>query len=131
MGKKPFIPPTKRELPFRDDGQEYAKVLQNLGDQRYRVYCYNGVECIARKAGSLRKNTKKSRHVRIEVDNLVLVSVREFQPSKVDILFCYTAKEANKLKALGELPTDEEINDAPGGDIDFVEEDGGITFEDI
>ena len=48
-----------------------------------------------------------------------MVSIREFEQSKCDVLFLYNLKEARRLKNLGELPENIKINE----NIDLVEKD--------
>ena len=60
----------------------------------------------------------------------MLVSLRDFQDEKADIIHKYYEEEAKALKAYGELPESAKINEA--GDI-FDEEDAGnedapVTF---
>jgi ubiquitin-large subunit ribosomal protein L40e len=72
--------------PERDDGQEYAKVVDALGDCRFRVRCVDGAEKIAHLCGTLHK-----RKVRIHKDDAVLISLRPFESCSVqaDIIHKY------------------------------------------
>jgi len=54
-----------------------------------------------------------------------LLSLREFQDDKADVIVKYTADEARNLKAYGELPESAKINETDT----FPEEDGECTFE--
>ncbi|EAA60261.1 hypothetical protein AN8712.2 [Aspergillus nidulans FGSC A4] len=60
----------KRELVFKEEGQEYAQV----GD-------------------------------------IILLSLRDYQDEKGDVIMKYTADEARSLKAYGELPEHAKINE--------------------
>ena len=63
--------------------------------------------------------------------DIVLVSLREYQDEKGDVILKYSADEARALKAAGEIPEHITINDAAvepsggGGD-----EAGGFEFGD-
>ena len=35
-------PDTKRELEFKEDGQEYAQIMRMLGNGRCEAYCFDG-----------------------------------------------------------------------------------------
>ena len=91
---------SKRELVQKDDsqGQEYAQIQSKLGDCRFRLTCYDGIERIARLCGSIRKQS------RLDVGNVVLISIRDFDETKADIIHKYTDDEARKLQDLGAIP---------------------------
>ena len=71
--------------------------------------------------------TKKKQWIKI--GDIILVSLREFEQNKCDVLYLYTLKEARKLKNLGELPDNIKINE----NINLIEkeseEDIGIDIE--
>ena len=70
--------------------------------------------------GSIRKRC------RIDVGNLVLVSLREFENKKVDIIHSYKIDDANTLKRLNKLPKSKIFENDDTSDINFaVEEDEG------
>ena len=106
----------ERELDFKnvEDNQEYAQVTKLLGNCRCTVFCIDGIERLAHIRGSM---TKKKQWIKI--GDIILVSIREFEQSKCDVLFLYNLKEARRLKNLGELPENIKINE----NIDLVEKD--------
>jgi translation initiation factor 1A len=111
---------TKRQLEFKEDGQDYALVTRTLGNGRFTVHCYGGPERLAIIRGKMRK--------RVWVNNgdIILVGLRDFQDSKCDIMGKYTSDEARQLKAYGEIPEDAKINQ----DEQFNETDDlGFPFE--
>ena len=89
---------TKRELVFKEHGQEYAYVEKMLGDGRLAAYCYDNKRrlCIIR--GALRKR------IWIGVGDTLLISLRDYQDNKADVLYKYTADEVRSLKVYGEVP---------------------------
>jgi len=102
----------KRELIFKEDGQEYARVLKMLGNGKVRVKCLdveNGKEMIAHIRGKMRKK------VWINQGDVILLSLRDFQPDMADVIQKYTADEARSLVAYGELPDFVKITDEMGG----------------
>lgn len=117
----------ERPLEFKsvEDNQEYAQITKLLGNCRCSVLCVDGLERLAHIRGAM---TKKKQWVK--VGDLVLVSLREFEQNKCDVIYLYTLKEARKLKILGELPHDIKINE----NIDLLEkedeEDIGIDIID-
>lgn len=62
----------------------------------------------------------------------MLVSLRDYQDGKCDVILKYNADEARQLKAMGHLPDNAKINatDAIGED-DEDEKDSGFVFDDI
>ena len=45
----------KRELVFREDGQEYAQVIKMLGNGRLEAICFDGEKRLAHIRGKMRK----------------------------------------------------------------------------
>lgn len=45
----------KRELVFKEDGQEYAQVVKMLGNGRLEANCFDGVSRLCHIRGKLRK----------------------------------------------------------------------------
>jgi len=98
-GKRKGKPSTaKRALQLRDEGQEYAKVNKLLGDRRMECLCFDGEIRLAQVRGNMRK------WCRIDVDDIVLVSLRDFQDKKVDIIHKYFPEEIRELKKMNEIP---------------------------
>lgn len=89
---------SKRELEFRDEGQDYAQVTKMLGDGRVDAQCFDGSQRICHIRGKFRKR------VWIAVGDIILIGLRDFQDGKADIIMKYTADEARMLKAYGEIP---------------------------
>lgn len=116
----------KRELIFKEDGQEYAQVLRMLGNGRLEAYCMDGVKRLCHIRGKMRKK------VWVNTGDVVLVGLRDYQDEKADVILKYMADEARSLKAYGELPDNIRVNDTDT----FADEEGGenddyIDFDDI
>merc|ERR1719152_341086 len=110
----------KRELIFKEDGQEYGQVMRMLGNGRCEVSCFDGTKRLCHIRGKMRKK------VWVNQGDIVLVSLRDFQDEKGDIIVKYTADEARNLKTYGELPEGTKINET-----DLVEgelSDDGVEF---
>ncbi|KAJ2493580.1 Translation initiation factor 1A [Coemansia sp. RSA 2050] len=112
--------PVKRELVFKEEGQEYALVVKMLGNGRVSAKCFDKETRIAQIRGSMRKK------VWINVGDIILVSLRDFQDNIADIILKYNADEARDLKTYGELPEDTKIEDNEAGS---DEEDNDIEFD--
>lgn len=89
---------TTRDLQYKTDGQEYAKIIKVNGDCRFDCLCIDGKIRLGHIRGSLKKRS------RIVLNDIVLVSLREFQDRKCDIILQYKSDEIRKLKKFGEIP---------------------------
>merc|ERR1711966_121344 len=95
---------SKREITFKEDGQEYAQVTRMLGNGRLEAFCFGGGNRLCHIRGKLRKR------VWIGVGDIVLLGLRDFQDQKADIILKYDGDEARSLKSYGELPDSVQIN---------------------
>ncbi len=110
----------KRELQFKEDGCEYARVIKMLGNARLTGKCFDGKErlCIIR--GSMSKRRK----VWIKVGDIILVGLRDFQDDKCDVLLKYNEDEVKSLIAYGEIN-----GGVAMGEEKEEEEDIGVDFD--
>merc|ERR1712010_352425 len=106
----------KRELIFKEDGQEYAQVLTMLGGGRLEALCFDGVKRLCGIRGKMRKR------VWIAGGDIVLVGLRDFQDERADVILKYSADEARNLKAYGELPETAKINES-AVEVEFGDDD--------
>jgi translation initiation factor 1A len=119
---------TKRQLEFKEPGQEYAQVVRMLGNGRCECYCFDGTTRLGHIRGKMRKK------VWVSAGDIVLVGLRDYQDGKADIIHKYNADEARNLKTYGELPDTARINETA---VDLAMEDGGdnddigIDFDEI
>ncbi|KAH8161992.1 hypothetical protein CIB48_g6229 [Xylaria polymorpha] len=124
-----------RELLFKEEGQDYALIEKVLGSGRYNARSFlsssadtkeRGVVRLAIRRGALRKTS-------IEVGDIVLLGLRDFQDGKADIIHKYSSDETWRLHSLNELPlsalrtvkNDENVSTANNGN-----DDDGIIFGD-
>jgi translation initiation factor 1A len=76
------------------DYEEYAYVVKLLGNCRARVLLNSGVEAIGIIRGALRRFNKR---VLIENGDIIVVSKRDFQDSKVDIVHKFNLDQCQSL----------------------------------
>lgn len=117
----------KRELVFKEEGTEYAQVLKMLGNGRLEAKCFDGQKRLGHIRGKMRKK------VWIGVDDIVLVTIREFQDDKCDVILKYLPDEVRALKAYGELPESIEVNENNEGTtevVDFIDDSGSDDSDD-
>ena len=98
----------RRELQFKEDGQEYGQVTRMLGSGRVEVQCMDGKKRTCTIRGSMKNR------VWIHAGDIVLLGLRDFgDDMKADVMLKYYDEEARELQELGELP--ESIRIAEGG----------------
>ena len=105
----------ERKLILKDDDQEYCQVLRLLGNCRIEGQCFDGKIRLCNIRGSMRKK------MWIKVGDIVIVSLRDFEDNKCDIIYLYKNEEVKKLIKLGDLPehVDNDNNDNNKDDIGF------------
>ena len=86
----------RRELSFATECQRYAIIKKKLGGRRAEVDCFDGKN----RLGRFRK-----RGPRMNIGDIVLISLREFQDDKCDIIEKYSTEEIGNLRTYGELPS--------------------------
>jgi len=114
----------KRELEFKDEGQEYAQVTKMLGNGRLEALCFSdGVKRLCHIRGKMRKK------VWINQGDVILLSLRDYQDKKADVILKYNTDEARNLMSYGEIPKSVKVNETST----FVEGgmDEDIAFDDF
>ena len=115
----------KRELVFKEDGQEYAQVLRMLGNWRLEAQCIDGVKRLCHIRGKMRKK------VWVCTGDIILLGLRDFQDEKADVILKYLADEARSLKAYGELPDSISVNETDTFEEERDENDDFFDFDDV
>jgi len=117
----------KRELVFKEPGQEYAKVDKMLGNGRLHALCFDGRKRLCHIRGKLRKK------IWINAGDIILVGLRQFQDDKADVILKYSPDEARMLKDQKQIP--ESVTIEENDQVDFTADadvrfDGGATDSD-
>ena len=123
--------PVKRLLQIRQEGESYAKITNLLGNSRLQCHCFDIIPTknkdkksheykIVQRIGVIRGSMRK--RVWIKNDDIVLVSIREYQDDKCDVIWKYTIDEIDELKIKKELPNIQ-INDESYNNISFTNND--------
>lgn len=119
----------RRDLAFKEDGQEYGQVMRLLGGARVECICPDGKKKTCTIRGTMRKR------VWIHAGDVVLLGLREDfgDDGKADVMLKYYDYEARELmEEYGELPSHWKIGE--GGNIYSDDEndnfmDGGSDDE--
>lgn len=88
----------KRTLIYKDNMEEYSQVSKMLGDRRIMVMLPDKSELLAIIPRRFRKRCW------IKLGDVLLISRREYQQSKLDVIYKYTDMEARKLAKEYEIP---------------------------
>jgi translation initiation factor 1A len=113
----------QRELIFREDGQDYVRITSMLGDRRIRAVTTDNTDVLAIIPGRFRKK----RCDRMGVGDVILVSHRDFQADKHDVIYKYNRDEVTRLRGYDEIPASFLSTETAGDDAD---EDDGFIFGD-
>lgn len=90
-----------REFIYKDDNTEYGLVTKKLGCGRFQIILnLNNKEVIGQLSGRLKKNKKQNF---VDIDSVVLVGLRDFQNTIVDIIHVYDNNERKRLKKESEI----------------------------
>ena len=95
-----------REIVYRENDQEYAIVTNMLGHGRCHAVSFS--DKISRLC-IIRGNMRKKSAFFIRKGDVILISLRDYQEDKADIIHLYTIDEVNTLKMYGEI-TDSDKN---------------------
>ena len=79
----------KRELILKEDGQSYAQVTRILGNGHIEAFCFDitgGKKRLCHIRGKLRKK------VWINLGDVILVGLRDYQDDKADVIMKYLGK---------------------------------------
>uniref|UniRef100_A0A915NBA8 S1-like domain-containing protein n=1 Tax=Meloidogyne javanica TaxID=6303 RepID=A0A915NBA8_MELJA len=96
----------ERKLIEKDgDNQVYGQVQKLLGNCRLMAFCFDGKDRLCRIRGSLRKITW------INVGDIVLIGLREYQDNMGDVILKYTQDEVRALRESGQISESVKVND--------------------
>ena len=98
----------KRQIIYKTEGQEYAIITKMLGNGRCECKCYDGRTRLGHIRGKMHKR------VWISLGDTVLVSLREYQDEKADIIHKYTSEETKTLISYNEITGNIKIDDEDG-----------------
>ena len=87
-----------KNLRLKEEGQEYAQIIRCKGNCRFDVLCFDGKKRMAIMCGAMRKRRF------VNTNDIVLVSLREWQDSVCDIIDNYDENLTRKLKEKGLVP---------------------------
>jgi len=108
-----------KSLRKKEYGQEYGQITKCKGNCRFDIMCFDGKERAAILCGTMRKRKF------INLRQIVLVSLRDFQDSICDIIDSYDDNQVKLLKEMKDIPESIELEE----NNDFINTDNDIIFE--
>jgi len=117
--KKNPVNEDERKLVLKDDMnfQEYAQINKLFGNGRFEANCFDGKIRLAHARGNLKK-----KKIFVKAGDVVIISLREFEDAKCDVIYVYKPKEIRELKKMGEIPqtiTEDLLKETEETDIGF------------
>lgn len=112
----------EKALRLKEENQEYAQITRCLGNCRFTVMCFDGKERLATMCGSMRGRKF------INQNDIVLVSLREWQDEKCDIIDNYNDNHTKKLKSQGLIPDSIKLDFDKSNDLELDDDNLGFVF---
>ena len=112
----------EKTLRLKEEGQEYAQITRCLGNCRFTVMCFDGKERMATMCGGMRKRRF------VNQNDIVLVSLRDWQDEKCDIIDNYDDNLTKKLKSKGLVPESIKLDSDKPNDLDIDDDNMGFVF---
>ena len=100
--------------------QVFGTLTKTLGSRFFDVNCLDGKQ---------RRCKVRSKRLRVKQDDVVIVSLRDFDDKNADIIHKYNPEEVRELQRIGSLPNGESL----GIKLDEhkVDDDCAFDFDDI
>lgn len=98
---------TRRDMVWKEEGQAYAVIEKMLGNGRVNLsyFTRDSDNHLQRNTAlGIIRGTMRRKKVWISTEDVVLVSIREFEEGKVDILHKYDYDETKSLESMKEIP---------------------------
>lgn len=110
-----------REMVYKDNGTEYAQIEKDYGNGRIALLCENQSNILGIIRGSVSRKIRRP-----PPGSIVLISRRDFEEDKADIVYLYNQNEIKLLRSQQAINFAEErvqANDDEGAaSIEFCEE---------
>lgn len=119
-----------KTIRMRQQGEQYARVEKILGDCRFSLSCYDNFSLLKGqnidRIGRLSKSQRRNGY--IVKGDFVLVSLREYQDEKCEIIHKYKPQDVKFLQKIKELP-EEEIEEHDYDDFENIEKGENVKVE--
>lgn len=100
--------------------QVFGILTKTLGSRFFDVNCLDGKQ---------RRCRVRNKRLRVKQDDVVIISLREFDDKNADIIYKYNSEEVRELQRIGSLPSGESLGIKY--DENDNEDDCTFDFDDI
>ena len=100
--------------------QVFGILTKTLGSRFFDVNCLDGKQ---------RRCKVRNKRLRVKQDDVVIISLREFDDKNADIIYRYNSEEVRELQRFGSLPLGESLGIK--SDENDIEDDYAFDFDDI
>lgn len=100
--------------------QVFGILTKTLGSRFFDVNCLDGKQ---------RRCKVRNKRLRVKQDDIVIISLREFDDKNADIIYRYNYEEVRELQRIGSLPSGESLGIKL--DENDIEDDCGFDFDNI
>ena len=103
--------------------QVFGILTKTLGSRFFDVNCLDGKK---------RRCKIRKKRMKVKQDDVVIISLREFDDTNADIIYKYNSEEVRELQRIGSLPSGESLGIKSTDDADVnVDDECEFDFEDI
>ena len=100
--------------------QVFGILTKTLGSRFFDVNCLDGKQ---------RRCKVRNKRLRVKQDDVVIISLREFDDKNADIIYKYNSEEVRELQRIGSLPSGESLGIKL--DENDIEDDCAFDFEEL
>ena len=100
--------------------QVFGILTKTLGSRFFDVNCLDGKQ---------RRCKVRNKRLRVKQDDVVIISLREFDDKNADIIYRYNSEEVRELQRVGSLPSGESLGIKL--DENDIEDECAFDFDDI
>ena len=100
--------------------QVFGILTKTLGSRFFDVNCLDGKQ---------RRCKVRNKRLRVKQDDVVIISLREFDDKNADIIYRYNSEEVRELQRVGSLPSGESLGIKL--DENDIEDECAFDFYDI
>ena len=117
-GRRSFTPaptPTvsRVKMPYRRNGEMFARVIEILGQERMFVFCEDGKRHIGRIRGKIKKRVWVRKGDLVVINPWAFETKVEGKPEKCEISWRYLRHEVSYLERNRRIPKSLDINNIP------------------
>ena len=120
--KKGYTQETRALIEPDMDGQVFGILEKALGNRFFDVNCLDG---------KTRRCKVRNRRLKVEVGNVTIVSLRDFDDKNADVIYKYLPDEVRELRRLQLLPSLDSFGGEGNNGLDSEEDECAFDFDAI